>query len=250
MTALFRARVTLGVSTLERSAFMTLTYKEGSRRLEDAGCVAKDWRALWRLLNKHHPETKAMEWMRVMELTKKGTPHHHVVIGPVKGRIRCWPRDGFRIAKYRAGLSGGCECLAHKWGRLWKLVTGDSYIVHATAVTGAEGAGAYMAKYLVKEFDGERAKELGMARRWSSSRGWAGNGRRRLRQTESAGWARHNWSPHHVGEDLLGGPEDLLVRTGNDITKRRDAEQARKRLERKVLSFVEDGGAALVRAGS
>jgi len=244
MLSLFRQRIVLGVSTTGRCAFMTITYKEGSPRLEDAGCVAKDWRALWRLLKKK--PTENLQWMRVMELTKKGTPHHHLVIGPVKGRVKCWSGKRLQIKAYQDGLERGCECLAHRWATLWRQVTGDSWIVHATEVAGAEGAGAYMAKYLQKEFDGERAKALGMARRWSSSRGWPGNGRRRLRQTERGGWSRAVWAAHHVGEDILGGPEDLLVRTGNDLSFKRDVEKGRKALERQVSQFVEDDSAAVL----
>ena len=40
-----------------------------------------------------------------MELTKKGVPHHHLVIGPVSGSIKCWPRDGFRIERYRKRMA-------------------------------------------------------------------------------------------------------------------------------------------------
>lgn len=246
MKALFRARVTLGCLTMAPCAFMTVTYKAESPRLQDAQCVAKDWRALWRLLKKHHPGSREMEWMRVMELTKKGTPHHHVVIGRTVGQIRCWTRDGFRIDRYRSRL-GKCMCLAHVWGALWQEVTGDSYIVHATPVGGAEEAGGYMSKYMEKEFDRGRARELGMGRRWSSSRGWPGNGRRRLLQTESAGWARTSWAAHHVDEDLLGGPEDLLERTGNDLTKHRDEILSKRRFERKALQYVENGSTPDVR---
>jgi len=220
---------------------MTLTYREGSPRLQDAGCVSKDWRALWRRL-KTVPGMKELQWLRVMEVTKKGTPHHHLVIGTVDGRIRCWSRDRFQIGRYQSNFER-CGCLAHVWAREWKEVTGDSYIVHAIEVTGALAAASYMAKYMGKEFDGERAKALGMARRWSTSRGWPGNGRLRLRQTEEGGWARSTWAPHHVGEDIAGGPKALLVRSGLDLTLALKAEGARKRLISKVGSYVIDDGA-------
>jgi len=247
MKSLFRARVSSGVSRTGRCAFMTITYKEGSERLSRVGCVARDWRALWRRFQKYQPEMLGMEWLRVMELTQKGTPHHHVVIGPVKGLVRCWSRDRFRIDRYRR-LFDSCECLAHKWAREWFAVTGDAYIVHATEVVGAEGAGAYMAKYLQKEFDGARAEELGMARRWSSSRGWPGSGRLRLAQTEKGGWRRTAWAPHHVGEDIAGGPADLMERTGDDLTRARSVESARRKFVAEVTGYVVDGGETVLRA--
>ena len=150
--ALFKMRVRTGVYRLGRCAFMTITYQAESKRLEDAHCVSKDWRELSRRLSRNEPEVRAMEWLRVMELTKKGVPHHHLVIGPVSGSIKCWPRNGFRIERYRARM-GSCVCLAHKVARQWYEVTGDSYIVHTVIVTGAGGAGGYMSKYMGKEFD-------------------------------------------------------------------------------------------------
>jgi len=221
---------------------MTVTYVEGSDRLERAGCVGRDWRALWRRFHKHEPEMEQMEWLRIMELTKKGTPHHHVVIGPVVGKIRCWAKDTFRIGEYVKRMDS-CPCLAHKWARQWWMVTGDSYIVHATEVVGAENAGGYMAKYLEKEFDGERAERLGMARRWSSSRGWPASGRLRLAQTERGGWKRTAWAPHYVPEDIVGGPKDLMERSGDDLTRKRAAERARKAFIGKVSKYVTNDSA-------
>jgi len=225
---------------------MTLTYKAGSERLLAVDCVGKDWRALWRRLRQSEPEIAAMQWLRVMELTKKGTPHHHLVIGAVTGKVRCWPRDRFRIREYRNGFDS-CACLAHRVARQWYKVTGDTYIVHATEVSGTETAGAYMAKYLDKGFDGSRARELGMGRRWASSRGWPGNGRLRLLQTERGGWSRTSWAPHHVDEDILGGDAALMVRSGTDLTHKRSREKARKSFEREVLGYVVDDSETVVR---
>ncbi len=90
-----------------------------------------------------------------------------------------------------------CECLAHVFGRVWSEVQGDeSYIVHATGVRSARGAGAYLAKYMRKDFDGDRAVELGMARRWSTNRAWPREARARLKPT--GGWKRSWFSSGHV----------------------------------------------------
>ena len=79
--------------------------------------------------------------------------------------------------------------MAHTFGRAWYEVMGDSWNVHANPVEGGKDPGEYMAKYLRKTFGMEgRAKELGMARRWSSSRGWPGRGRMRLEPTVEEDW--------------------------------------------------------------
>jgi len=226
---------------------MTITYKEGDLTARGAGFVSTDWRALWRLLKKWEPEIAGMEYLRVMELTKNGIPHHHLVIGPIpRGmRDRCW-KYTMRIREYKKRFSS-CECLAHRVARLWLQVTKDSYIVHATPVYGAGTAGGYMGKYMQKEFDGEEAEALGMARRWSTFRGWPGSGRLRLRVTGRKGWQRTSWAPHHVDKDILGGPPHLLVREGDDLTFKLKERQARKRLVTEVSEYVVDGSEANVR---
>ncbi len=229
MMALFKARVAIGCYRLGRCAFMTLTYVAGSPRLMDAGCVREDWRALFRRFKREDPYLRGLEWLRVMELTKAGTPHHHLVMGTTTGRSRCWSRYGFEVKRYRR-VFDRCDCLSHRIARHWQGVTGDSYIVLGTPVTGAVGAGSYMGKYLGKEFDGARAEVLGMARRWSNSRGWPGRGRRHLRQTDNGGWDRHSFRWGHWDDDLVGGPVDLLERTGDELMKVLDERKARRRL--------------------
>ncbi len=231
MIALFKARVATGCSRLGACAFMTLTYVEGSARLRNADCVKTDWKALFRRFKLVAPDLLELKWLRVMELTKKGTPHHHVVVGTIKQPARCWPRDGFDVRRYRRRMDS-CECLAHAFAREWYTVTGDSYIVHGTPVTSAVGAGSYLAKYMTKEFENERASALGMVRRWSSSRGWPGSGRLRLLQTEKGGWDRTSFGYGHWDADLVGGPADLLERTGDVLDRANDAQKARRRLLR------------------
>ena len=194
MLTLFKARVEIGCSTLGRCAFITGTYKVDEQRLVDASYVARDWKALWRHLAwsspiQKQPKEKRLKWLRVMEVTKKMMPHWHMVAGtiPDDQRIRCWG-DRLDIKDYERRFAD-CECLAHTFSRAWYAVTGDSYIVHAIPVLGAKGGAAYMAKYVSKTFGMEgRLKALGMARRWSSSRGWPGSGRMRLAPSAEGGW--------------------------------------------------------------
>ncbi len=180
--ARFKALVRHGCSNMGQSCFITITYKAGAERLAVAGCVARDWKALWRLLKKSHPRLAKRPMLRVMELTKKGTPHFHLLIELEGERARCWG-NSFSAKVYKSRLDS-CECLAHVIGRAWNRVQdGESYIVHATPVSSARTAGSYLAKYMQKEFDGERLKRLGMSRRWSTSRNWPREPRSRLEQS-------------------------------------------------------------------
>ena len=236
LKALFKARVQTGVYRLGRCAFMTITYAAEGRWRQDAESVKKDWAALWRRLKVHEPWIAEMQYLRVMELTKKGTPHHHLAIGAVpSGReLKCWRRDDFWIDDYCARMDR-CPCLAHGVARSWLKVTRDSLIVHTMPVLSARKAGAYMAKYLGKEFDNARAEALGMARRWSSSRGWPGSGRLHLAQTDKGGWDRTTYRDGHVETDIVGGPEDLLERSGDDLTKALAERSAADRFIRKLV---------------
>lgn len=170
------------------------------------------------------------------ELTKRLTPHHHVVIGkvPDEKSIRCFGRD-FDVRRYLARFDT-CECLAHELARTWYGITGDSWIVHTVPVVGGEGAGGYMAGYLGKKFmSDERQELLGMSRRWSSSHGWPGSGKLKFKQTEEGGWAERQFRKGHVDEGILGGPADLMIRVGENITLKK-AETG------KVKSLLRQGG--------
>ncbi len=235
----FKSKVSTGISRSGRCAFITITYKADGRWREDALSVSKDWKALQRRLTSKASWVKQMAWLRVMELTKKGTPHHHLVIGPVpesKG-IRCWRRgDRIVAAEYLVKMED-CECLVHTIAREWYAVTGDSLMVHGIPVTSSKGAGVYLAKYMQKEFDSERAEVLGMARRWSTSRGWPGSKRLRLCATSRKEWERTSFRLGHVESDIEGGPADLLEREGDSL----DVERARELRIAKVVNEIKRG---------
>ncbi len=234
----FKRMVESGLSGLTRSLFITITYKAGSARLMDAGCVSRDWKALWRAVKKKSPSLWGLPMLRVMELTKKGTPHFHVVIGNIpEGMVgRCYGKT-FDGKAYKRALDS-CECVSHVLGRIWREVQGgESWIVHVVPVAGAKGAGSYLAKYVGKELDGERMKMLGMARRWSATRNWPRETLPSL--TESArGWARHIWTPGHVN-DL-----EKLQRGFGDRAKHRTRTEAQESTLRKILikRYVKLGG--------
>ena len=220
MLSLFKLRVEAGCLTLGRCSLITLTYKVEEARRWDAGYVRRDWRALLRST----PQLRSPnQWMRVTELTKKGMPHHHLILGETKGRERCYGNEEFDARRFRE-RSGCCDCLSHVISREWFRVTGDSWNTHVTPVLGARGAAAYLGKYLQKTFV-ERAglETVGVKRRWSSSRGWPGNGRMRLRL--SAGpHGKTMWQvvDRHVGLDTVewGETAALRVRVGTPLIAR------------------------------
>ncbi len=193
----FKAVVSHGVSILTECLFITITYKAGAKRLSRAQSVAKDWRAFWRLSHKRYPETKLWGVIRVMEVTKKGTPHMHLLVGKVIGRKRCYG-SSFRIKPFLAVFEE-CECWSHRLSRIWKQVQkGESFIVHTLPVSSAKGAGAYLGKYMMKAYDPELARELGMSRRFSANSRWPREKRRRLVPGGTDGWRRTTWDPRQV----------------------------------------------------
>ena len=219
LLALFRARVEIGVSRLQHCAFISVTYKAESHRGDTAESVSRDWQALWRRF-RNQGLYQDLEWLKVPELTKQGIVHWHVVAGPLLGPLRCYGRDNFDIRRFRERMDS-CPCVSHVWSRNWLRVTGDSYICHVVPVVGAEGAGRYLAKYLTKMSSVRDALErMGIKRRWSTSRGWPGGGRIRLRATVEKQWRSVQFA--FGGGDYYGmedhNPDGLMERVGEDLT--------------------------------
>lgn len=134
-----------------------------------------------------------------------GIPHFHLVAGTVseEDKVRCWSGPHLRIREYERRWAA-CDCVAHRISRVWWSITGDSYVVDARLVEGGRDPGDYMAKYLTKGFGQERRmKELGMARRWSSSRGWPGSGRMRLEPTIEDDWRERVYAARALPADLV-----------------------------------------------
>ncbi len=225
----FKTVVRSGCLILGRCSFITITYKAGSKRLEDARCVQRDWQALMRRLKRQSPWIKAMAYLRVTELTKRGTPHVHAIFGtiPAQKRINCWRVGDFQIGAYRERM-GTCECFSHEVGRSWSAVTaGESFICFAIAVTSAKGAGAYLGKYMAKNmFEGK-------GRRFNKSRSWPSEKRRRL-LPGPGGFARALWTP--------GGPPGDLERLWDEIPRsgtERQREESRKDAIRRFIKLGE-----------
>lgn len=237
LLSLFKGKVELGVSRLGRCAFMTTTYLAGSARLLDVQSVAKDWQALWLSLRRQGFQWK---WLKVTELTAKGTPHHHIVLGPIakEKEIRCHGskiRKGAQTAAYIRRIRG-CDCLAHDFARSWLRITGDSYMCFATPVTDAIGAAGYMAKYMTKGFT-----RGSVGRRYSSSRDWPAGERIRLRQTREGGWdyiRRWPAANFNTAIDYNELEADLLERVGDPVHLERQLRNRKRGAQaefRKVL---------------
>ena len=99
------------------------------------------WRDLRRL-------GRRWEWLKVTEMTRRDMPHHHLIVGPIDGLIRCHGRTikrGKETAVYLERMAS-CTCLAHVFARVWFEVTKDSFMCFATAVTDPEGAGNYLGR--------------------------------------------------------------------------------------------------------
>ena len=185
----------------------------------------------------------AMKWLRVVELTQQSQPHLHVVIGTVRRRIRCYGAEGLRAVAFWRRM-GRCDCLAHVVSGVWLRVTGDSWIVDATPVAGAGGAGGYLAKYMRKgSLNRVLIERLGFVRRWSSSRGWPGSGRMRLRQTMEGGWAKSDFSYSGFAEPMVrvmdlgfkrAEGHKLLDRVGPELVEKLGA----RRLARGSLGYI------------
>lgn len=238
LLGLFRARVEHGVSTLGRCCFITITYQAENNAARTVPSVGKDWTALWKRLRR---DGQQWAWLRVVELTKKKVPHHHVVVGPVTGRMRCHGdriRKGKQTSEYIRRIPS-CDCVAHIFARAWLAVTGDSFMCFAIEVDNAVGAGGYLAKYVDKTFVDREWK----GRRYTTSRQWPGGGKLQLRVTLEGGWDHIRMWPGAkfggMGEKQLNPHEaDLLDRVGTDLMfaiRRRISRKAAKKYFEGVL---------------
>lgn len=206
-----KKKIRYGISILGPCWFITLTYKQGEGSQRDALSVAKDWKALLSRLQKIHLRYNQMAWIRVIEVTKKGQPHLHLIVGSLGEVSR--------------------TTLASDWKSAWWTTTGDSFIIDVRPVIGPSGAAKYLVKYLVKGvMHREALLDLGFNRRWSASRNWP-KGEVKLRGSQEDRWGHVQF----VGrEDLSQEVEDskddfLLERVGPELLvewEQKDAKRA------------------------
>lgn len=97
-----------------------------------------------------------------------------------------------------------------------------------------------------KSFAWDRRIELlGMERRWSSSLGWPGSGVLELARTADGraggpGWEYQYFKPGHVDVEKLGGPEDLLERSGEDFVLAASEKRTAGKLVQKMKGVLHD----------
>lgn len=153
----FKSLVNEGCFQLGPFVFITLTL------LRRQGVVLKRapyaW-AVWRLFIrrlKEIPKYRDSEWVMVPELTEAGQPHLHLILSV------SWSDGSKRMAKR----------INREVRKVWRKVTGDSYVVWTTPVVGTRGPGGYLAKYMAKDMvEREALEAAGFHRRFSRSRGW------------------------------------------------------------------------------
>lgn len=234
LTSLFTMMVEyrLRFSTQDPFYFTTLTYRAGKNLQRDAESVRDTWRALLLRWRSRYPK---LTWIRVVELTKRGQPHLHIIMscGPGNRQARCERR-----AKYDASwLAKDCACLEHVFSKEWREITGDSYVVDVVEVADSGRGASYLAKYVAKAFgEGEVFRLLGFHRSWSRSRSWRVE-RFQLETTVKDGWSKVEF----------GGPRDNVWPADGSIRnhlKRGEMSSLRRRvgtdLARALAHEVED----------
>lgn len=222
LLSLFRLRVQNGVSALGPCALITTTYRLEASGPRPVQSVVRDWKDY----SRRFLASEGLKWLKVTELTRKGQPHHHLVAGPIEGQVRCYGRD-FNFRRYRERFDS-CACLSHRAARAWQITTGDSWMVHAMPVVSAGGAASYLGKYMTKTFLTPYT-----TRRYSTSRGWPGSGHLELKQTGNGGWAKQTFQYGRTGREM-GGPKDLLERSGPQWALDQRTEMIKKRGQRRI----------------
>ncbi len=157
-------KIEYGCSMAGPSWFITATFRRESSTLVDAPYVAKVWARFLKMWRLKHPQ---LQWMKIIETTKKGQPHLHMVARNI-GTETCRP-------DYNAAyLRRDCDCVLHQVSQCWRYATNyKSWIVDVRPVVNARGAAAYLGKYLVKQtVSHDKLLALGFHRRWSRSRDW------------------------------------------------------------------------------
>lgn len=235
-----------GCSSLDRSFLITLTLKLGAKETHPASFVKVAWTRHIRRLKLRSPN---LTWFRVIEATKKGTPHLHLLVGNL-GKERIANSHGKKPPYSKAFIKEDCkrDCLLHEWGRSWFEETG-AYVVDVEEVYSAPGAARYLAKYLVKGFvDRTRLLDLGYHRRYSMARNWPRGEALRLRGTVDGVWESVEIIPRWFQQEKmqnavkLGEGASVLESVGDDVTL---AMAARVRRRTKLRDIERLGDALL-----
>ncbi len=163
--ARIKEKIKFGCSMGAPSWFITNTFAMASQDSVSADYVRKVWARYLRTMNQIYPN---LQWFRVIELTKKKTPHLHTIMQGI-GDESC----GAPLPTY-AWYRRECDCISHTAMRAWRKATnGVSYVGDVQKVVGASGAANYLAPYFTKaNMQSGELWQLGFKRRWSTSRNW------------------------------------------------------------------------------
>lgn len=106
--------------------------------------------------------------------------------------VECNNGDPMTVSErwMRAKCVGQPFCLRHLLGKLWLWATEDSFQVDVKLIDNPAGAGAYMSKYLDKDFYGDNLLDAGFRMRYNFSRSWPKLERLHLRGTDEMAWVK------------------------------------------------------------
>ena len=242
-----KMRMEYGCLTLGRFYLITVTFQAESESAKDAAHVRARWEQLIRFLKQRSPN---LTWMKIVELTKKGVPHLHLLVGGVGKRTDSCAPKGYEFKFNVHTIHQRCakDCLIHEWSRAWYAVTGDSFVVHARKGYSPARLANYLGKYLVKGFyQREDLKEMGFERRWSCARNWPRPEKLETITSANGGWAKtqivsgyglRDQMAERVERDKDAG---ALQRVGDqkvlDIQKEKVEAGARRRLDKQLKSI-------------
>lgn len=151
-----------GALTLGSCVFITLTFRLRGRipcilcnrcMTRDARSARGALRRFWYRYKKERPEeAKTIQWLMIVEMTKRNQPHFHMVV---------------------SGLERTRAEIERDWSFRWQRATGDSWMVDSRPLRDARHAARYMAKYLTKNSQHRvELERAGFRRRYARSSGW------------------------------------------------------------------------------
>jgi len=185
--AYVKLRMEYGCSILEEFYLITVTLQAESSHGRDARAVRIVWEELIRFLKLR---SSSLAWMKIVELTKKGVPHLHLLVGGLgKRKDSCARKGEFSYKVMNVFRTCKEDCLIHEWAQAWYGVTGDSFVVDVRKGYAPGRLANYLGKYLTKSYyHREELEEMGFKRRWSCSRNWPSPDKMQTVTTENGGW--------------------------------------------------------------
>lgn len=225
-------KLVYGLSTEPHTYFITVTYQtEGEERMT-AASVTDDWHSFLSRV-KRRATSQNLMWFKVVEMTKRRQPHLHLAVGGIGERVaRCVGLKWRRWTEAWVAKKCPVDCLQHEWAKIWKEVTGDSYILDARPVWSAEKGSAYLGKYLTKAMAYWDVLEgQGFKRRWARSNNWP-RGEMRLKGSVDDIWEGTVYlrgdtaGADRVARDVADSKESpFLKRVGPELLERRERAQ-------------------------